>query len=862
MTTTTTATTTTTTQWEPWKICPLFVVEVAVSSSTTIGDPSRNRSLVDGCRCWYQQLPHWQEFVASQRGACGCCSSCYSCCCCFGNQLTYHGNNNHKNNHKDNNHNVIEETNKTTGDLVVPKEWAFLEIDDDDDSVRSRMKLVIFMCFQLATMAKRDDHYKDVLEQAKRQYAMDPSAAPEPDLDHDAWPTIVLGDPSVRQMIRTAWNCLSSHYQQQHDQHHVLSEQDWMTLLHYVYPRMHVVSEVEHPLSVYVTQYLPQWLSSSSSSSSSFAHHLETVQELIQSNLALHPGRHYTWHPKDASATNTLTAATTTTIISTTTTTTSTTPTISVLPLIQLVQEYFPPRRFGVLWHPDRPDGNHRLPPHSCAPNAQLELSGPPHHHHPHHHDPPVVSLTSWHRRSTAPADAQITFLHCLQASVEQREAALQRRTGHSCACSRCRIEAGSLAVSQLDYDTAWTLARYYLSTCGSLSSTSSSSSSSSLSSNVTWAETLLDHVLQQCPHHAEAWHARGALALMVRGQFLQAQRIWHAAQQACISQSRNQHDDNDEEEESHATTTTTTTTTKDSLIHCCAGLTLQWEKIQAYRYLEPCQPLSSSSMMTHCEQIQQGKKTMSALDSTVLVPGKLAFVTTQALIDPMVCQQIINWVEQDGEWTQQRHYAVPTHDVPVHTVPQLLDWFNQWFVTQMRPLLSHQFETSENYFVHDAFCVRYDGTLSSSYLPIHVDESTHSLVVALNDCDKDYTGGGTYFHDSSSQKSANHLIVRLHAGQVLSFRGDRLYHGGEAVLTGTRYILAVFLYHDDDHDHTGNNHKKGSDGGSDQNFNGPAEREQVGIKQKRRKANADDTQGVPSTSKMQRQAFAFGFNL
>ena len=33
--------------------------------------------------------------------------------------------------------------------------------------------------------------------------------------------------------------------------------------------------------------------------------------------------------------------------------------------------------------------------------------------------------------------------------------------------------------------------------------------------------------------------------------------------------------------------------------------------------------------------------------------------------------------------------------------------------------------------------------------------------------------------------------------GQVLSFAGGEVFHGGEAVTAGRRYILAGFLYHD-----------------------------------------------------------------
>lgn len=108
---------------------------------------------------------------------------------------------------------------------------------------------------------------------------------------------------------------------------------------------------------------------------------------------------------------------------------------------------------------------------------------------------------------------------------------------------------------------------------------------------------------------------------------------------------------------------------------------------------------------------------------------------------------------------------------------------------TMIRPLLAAQFQTSQNFYAHDAFCVKYQANQVSNHLPIHTDESTHSFVLALND---EYDGGGTYFYESN-------MTVRLQCGDVVSFRGDQVQHGGEAVTGGTRYIIAVFLYHDDD---------------------------------------------------------------
>ena len=253
-------------------------------------------------------------------------------------------------------------------------------------------------------------------------------------------------------------------------------------------------------------------------------------------------------------------------------------------------------------------------------------------------------------------------------------------------------------------------------------------------------ARTLYEYASSQDPQDADLWHALGAI-LLSESKFLKAQRLWQKAateQEAC----RNH-----------------------------AGIQLQLKKMEAYGYFQ-----SSCSTPTTPSPTHRWSS-----------PAPQAFVTPH-LIDPALCPQIIQWAET-GTWTQQRHYAVPTHDVPVHTVPSLLEWFHDFMTHTMRPILAEQFHSSSHYFVHDAFCVKYQADQASNHLPIHIDESTHSLVLALND---DYEGGGTYFYDSDQ-------TVRLATGDVLSFKGDELWHGGQALTRGTRYIIAVFLYHDDD---------------------------------------------------------------
>ena len=146
--------------------------------------------------------------------------------------------------------------------------------------------------------------------------------------------------------------------------------------------------------------------------------------------------------------------------------------------------------------------------------------------------------------------------------------------------------------------------------------------------------------------------------------------------------------------------------------------------------------------------------------------------------------------------WTTSRHYAVPTMDIPVHEVPQLLRWFKNWLIPHVKPLLLLQFfphlsskddQNRVQLAIHDAFVVKYscEGEKTQRYLPLHTDESTHSLTIALNDAGE-YVGGGTYFQKLNA-------AVRPEMGQVLCFDGS-LVHGGDPLLKGTRYIIAAFL--------------------------------------------------------------------
>ena len=435
-------------------------------------------------------------------------------------------------------------------------------------------------------------------------------------------------------------------------------------------------------------------------------------------------------------------------------------------------------------------------------------------------------------------------------AGVEARQDHIWHWTGHACRCIQCHVELLLSSMDSCQQTTTtttniittkdepswrrqlrevWTipelvqLGRWYLTRHvmfqqqqepqqpESLPADKSSSSSVTTTSLAVRARLLLKTAIYHQPadpsrttvsslssvsssvspfslyEYWEAWHALGAIALMDH-EFVQAQFIWdHAHQQ------RQQHQQTSRDETNHSSIP--------------KGLQLQWDKLQAYQYLDRATASLSPQSST------------GSLVEQVVQPW--VYRSRTAVVSSESCRQVLEWATVGGgAWTRERHYAVPTCDIAVHTVPPLLDWYQSWFRKTLEPLLRQAFlpphgnsntDHQPCFYTHDAFVVKYtareetanedkDETNQTSnnnndntYLPIHVDESTHSIVLALND---GYEGGGT-FVVANEDDTRDDCVIRLETGQVLCFRGDLVRHGGEPVTRGTRYILAAFLYYD-----------------------------------------------------------------
>lgn len=246
-----------------------------------------------------------------------------------------------------------------------------------------------------------------------------------------------------------------------------------------------------------------------------------------------------------------------------------------------------------------------------------------------------------------------------------------------------------------------------------------------------------------------DIWYALGAALLSVPGKWQEAHSVWEQGFEQCPTNTQ---------------------------------LSATVRKLRKYKEIQ--------SFITSVEA-----DTCEAYGGVASHEGKI-MLTKDPIITTTECQQAISASEEYAEnngWTTSRHYAVPTTDVPMHLVPKLFEWLDKILLPRILPIMSKYFFSTHHSFggtvracVHDAFLVKYDAAAGQRYLPLHTDESTHSLTVALNSIDE-YAGGGTYFDCLNG-------AIRPTRGQILAFDGN-LLHGGDPLLTGTRYIVAIFLF-------------------------------------------------------------------
>lgn len=272
-------------------------------------------------------------------------------------------------------------------------------------------------------------------------------------------------------------------------------------------------------------------------------------------------------------------------------------------------------------------------------------------------------------------------------------------------------------------------------------------------------------------------YHAAGA-SLLEYGYWEQAHQVWMHVRQVLWTDKKCE-------------------VWKDTLLY------KQTEKDLLYRNVLTTNALSPSSCkenidveLSHFHEIAVNRK-------------PVVYISAAPILTREQCQHIIQSAEEhavltsDGLWTTARHYDVPTTDFPMHAIPSVAKWFSNDIVNALvKPILRKHFITYEgispatrntaqnssmqadvreggckacdDIIIHDVFVVKYcaptgvDNAVSKQKqiqksLPLHFDQSTHSFVIALNDC-TGFSGGGTYIPDllQQSRVDGGQGVVRI----------------------------------------------------------------------------------------------------
>lgn len=148
------------------------------------------------------------------------------------------------------------------------------------------------------------------------------------------------------------------------------------------------------------------------------------------------------------------------------------------------------------------------------------------------------------------------------------------------------------------------------------------------------------------------------------------------------------------------------------------------------------------------------------------------------------LCNSIIAEAEST-QWTTARHDLYPTTDIPVENLIKNKDQINEIIKSKVFPWIEDWFGLpKESMYMNDLFVVKYSAE-GQRKLTIHRDVSIVSFNVLLNEA-SEFEGGGTKFYYINK-------LVPIQKGEVLIHSG-KLYHAGNEVTKGNRYIMVGFV--------------------------------------------------------------------
>ncbi|AVL94651.1 putative procollagen-lysine [Moumouvirus australiensis] len=162
-------------------------------------------------------------------------------------------------------------------------------------------------------------------------------------------------------------------------------------------------------------------------------------------------------------------------------------------------------------------------------------------------------------------------------------------------------------------------------------------------------------------------------------------------------------------------------------------------------------------------------------------------------------CSELIQIMENYGKWSggtghhidhrlgNNYYENVPTQDIQLFEVGLDKHW-ETIVADYISPLVKIIYGNYKTKGVHLAFVVRYHWQLQNE-LQEHHDASTYTINVALNECGKDYEGGGCEFiRQKYISRNQEVGTSNIHPGRLTHL------HKGLKTTNGTRYILVSFI--------------------------------------------------------------------
>jgi tetratricopeptide (TPR) repeat protein len=173
-------------------------------------------------------------------------------------------------------------------------------------------------------------------------------------------------------------------------------------------------------------------------------------------------------------------------------------------------------------------------------------------------------------------------------------------------------------------------------------------------------------------------------------------------------------------------------------------------------------------------------------------------FVTSKdtPLFSREECKDMITKAENHfagKEWTTLPSGQYDVAGFWIKSIPECHEWFNRMVQERLFPLLVKKFPhfcpQMEDLVVDNAYLFKYTPE-TGRRTDVHTDSGCLSFTIALNGKDE-YSGGGTWFEGLQGGEDDS-CVIEMDVGGC-TVRPGGVRHCGNAVLSGTRYIIGGF---------------------------------------------------------------------